>query len=166
MLNDPELTFQELKEKYPKWHLPASAFFPPAPPKPKKEKPEVDASASGSTAPGAGTSAGNRNKKSILFWTHEDYSCVHSLVESVRNHTLFLRVEETVACIVHNLIIGSGIIKRNTSNSKCAMHNVRVTAACKRSSHVQLMVSYRLDEVNSVYDLKKPALCTWGKTGV
>ena len=45
-MNDPDLCFQELKERYPKWHLPASAFFPPAPPKTvKKEKTDKDASA-------------------------------------------------------------------------------------------------------------------------
>ena len=67
MMNDPELSFQELKERYPKWHLPASAFFPPAPPKPTK-KPEIKTDKEGEkSADGvASTSSGQPGSSSEI----------------------------------------------------------------------------------------------------
>ena len=40
-----------------------------------------------------------------------------------------MRVEETVASIVHDLMLGAGISMIHVHKSKCAMRNAHVTAA-------------------------------------
>ena len=58
-----------------------------------------------------------------------------------------MRVEETVGAIAHNLIPGGGVITKPARNSKLSMHNVRVTAACKKPYQTQSTVFYWLNEV-------------------
>ena len=73
------------------------------------------------------------------------YIPVH-LVESVRNHNQYMRVEEAVACIAYDWMLGAGVIMKHTRNY--AMHNVCVIGECKTPSHTQSTVPYWVDEVN------------------
>ena len=66
----------------------------------------------------------------------------------MRNHNQYMRVEETVACIAHDWMLDADTITMCVGNNKYPMHNVRVTAACKIPSHIQLTVSYWLNKVN------------------
>ena len=53
-------------------------------------------------------------------------------------------------------MLDAGVIIKRARNSKCAMHNVRMTAGCKTLSHTQSTVFYWLDKVNTSIDLKSP----------
>ena len=57
------------------------------------------------------------------------YSCSPCWVS--KSYNLCMGVEETEAYIVHNSMLDAGVITNCSHNSRCAMHNVRVTTGCK-----------------------------------
>ena len=83
------------------------------------------------------------------------------LVESVRSHNLYMRVEEWLACIANNWMLSTGIITKHTHKNKCAMLNFHVTgrfflhagkcmlhAACwpARDSHTKMTLKWAYDD--------------------
>ena len=42
-----------------------------------------------------------------------------------------MRMEETVACIAHSLMLGASIITKHTRNNKCAVHSMQILTALR-----------------------------------
>ena len=62
--------------------------------------------------------------------------------ESGRGISLRLLFPVSYKAIMHNLMPGAGIIAKHACNSKYAMHNIFITAACKAPSYTQSTVLY------------------------
>ena len=74
------------------------------------------------------------------------YSCLPRRVG--KSYNLYMRVEEMVACNSASFDAWRWRHMNRVRNSKCAMHNVHLTASCKPPSHTPSKVFYWLDEVN------------------
>ena len=50
-------------------------------------------------------------------------------IKSAKSYDLCMRVEETVVCIAHNLILGTGVLTKPACYNKCTMIWVRMSGA-------------------------------------